>query len=79
MIQPIVLEFYRSRSMLGGDRRVEARGRGMTIQLPNQITTVEEFVRPDCPIADCDGGFVRTHCLEEHLAGLPRGIKWHRH
>ena len=67
MIRPLVEEFYRSRSTLDGDRRVEARGRGMTIQLPNQTTTVEEFINPDCPVATCDCAFVRSHCFEEHL------------
>ena len=67
LIQPLVEEFYRSRSTLDGDRRVEARGRGMTIQLPTQTTTDEQFINPDCPVATCDREFVRSHCFEEHL------------
>ena len=67
LIRPLVEDFYRSRSTLDGDRRVEARGRGMTIQLPTQTTTVEQFINPDCPVATCDQAFVRSHCFEEHL------------
>ena len=67
MIRPLVEEFYRSTSTLDGDRHVEARCRGMTIQLPNQTTTVGEFINPDCPVATCDRAFVRSHCFEEHL------------
>ena len=58
LIRPLVEEFYRSRSTLDGDRRVEARGRGMTIQLPTQTTTVEQFINQDCPVATCDRAFV---------------------
>ena len=67
MIQPLVEEFYRPRSTQDGDPRVEARCRGMVIQLPNQTTTVEEFINPDYPAATCDRAFVRSHCFEEHL------------
>ena len=67
LIRPLVEEFYMSRSTLDGDRRVEARGRGMTIQLPTQTTTDEQFINPDCPAATCDRAFVRSHCFEEHL------------
>ena len=67
MIRPLVKEFLRSRSTLYRDRSVEARGRGMTIQLPTQTTTVEQFINPDCQVVTCDQAFVRSHCFEEHL------------
>ena len=67
MIRPICDEFYRSRSSTNSEHRVEARGRGMTIQLPAQTTTRKRFMGVDCPIPDCNGEFVRAHCLEEHL------------
>ena len=66
MIRPLVEEFYTSRSTLDGDRSVEARGRGMTIQLPTQTTTVEQFINPDCPVVTCDRAFVRSHCFEDY-------------
>ena len=67
MIRPICDEFYQSRSSTDSEHSVEARGRGKTIQLPAQTTTKERFMGVGCPIPDCNGEFVRAHCLEEHL------------
>ena len=67
MIRPICDEFYRSRSSTDSEHIVEARGPGKTIQLPAQTTTKERFMGVDCPIPDCNGEFVRAHCLEAHL------------
>ena len=63
MIRPICDEFYLSRSSTDSQHR----GRGMTIQLPAQTTTNERFIGVDCPVPDCNGEFMRAHCLEEHL------------